>query len=328
MSSLVIVAIPAEDDYVNKISSEKIPHMTLLFLGEDADKVKNFNNILGFTQHAANQSLMRFGLEVDRRGVLGDELADVLFFSKSKWSGFELINNFRSYLLKNDNIRTAYDSAEQFPEWIPHLTLGTPDSPAKPDERDYPGINYVNFDRVAVWFGEYEGIEFPLKTYDWDSEVAMGNNTVDQVVDNILAHHGVKGQKWGVRRKATVGPREVIVRDSRLSRVTKRAKTSGGEGHPTHEDAIRALKTGQVSKKSGFKALSNEELQAYTQRLNLEQNAKRLRYQDSTAAKKFVYTLLGQTGKGAAQSVANDASGQLVKKHLYKKIGLAAAAAA
>jgi len=129
------------------------------------------------------------------------------------------------------------------------------------------------------------------------------SEVIDGLIEDVLEHHGVKGQKWGVRRKATVGPQEVVVRDARLGRITKRAKTSGGEGHPTHSDAIKVLKTGQISKKSGFKALSNEELEAYNKRLNLEQNAKRLRYQDSTAVKKFVYTLLGQTGKGAAQDI-------------------------
>ena len=115
MANLAIVAIPSEDDYVHKISSEKIAHMTLLFLGE-TDKVQNLSNILGFVQHAASQSLKRFGMDVDRRGTLGELEADVLFFKKSKWSGFEDVNNFRSYLLKNPNIRTAYDSTEQFPE--------------------------------------------------------------------------------------------------------------------------------------------------------------------------------------------------------------------
>lgn len=160
MANVVIVAIPTEDDYVNKISSEKIAHMTLLFLGETS-QVKNLSSILGYVQHASNQSLHRFGMEVDRRAELGPEQADTLLFSKTKWSGFDNINTFRSYLLKDNNIRTAYDSTEQFPEWVPHLTLGYPATPAKEDTRDYPGISYVTFDRIAVWFNDYEGIEFP-----------------------------------------------------------------------------------------------------------------------------------------------------------------------
>jgi 2'-5' RNA ligase len=325
MKNLAIVAIPAEDDYVNRISSEKVPHMTLLFLGE-ADKVKNFNNILGFVQHAANQSLMRFGMEVDRRGVLGPEEADVLFFSKSRWSGFEEINKFRSYLLKNDNIRIAYDSTEQFPEWMPHLTLGYPKSPAKPDERDYPGISYVSFDRIAVWFEDYEGVEFPLKAYDWysESEVAMGMNPAKRVVENVLAHFGVRGMKWGVRRKATVGPQEVIVRDSR---VTGRGlRTSGGAGHPATKSAVRAREIGQIGKKSGLKALSDEDLQTYVKRIQLEQSVRRLQYSEKSRAQRFVATLLGQTGKNTAQNVANDASSAAVKKGLIKAGILAAAA--
>src|SRR5436190_14755782 len=89
VSNLVIVAIPAEDDYVWKISSEKVPHMTILFLGDDATKVKNFAQIANFVEHATEQTLYRQGLEVDHRGTLGADQADVLFFSKARWSGFE-----------------------------------------------------------------------------------------------------------------------------------------------------------------------------------------------------------------------------------------------
>jgi hypothetical protein len=143
---------------------------------------------------------------------------------------------------------------------------------------------------------------------------------VAEVVGDILEHHGVKGMRWGIRRKATVGPHEVIVSDRR-----RRLKTSGGEGHPAHPDAVRARVIGQKGRKSGLKALSNEELQAYQQRLNLEGNVKRLNYQQSNAGKKFVLSLLGQTGKNAATQAANEVASQQVKRHLAK-LAIAAAA--
>lgn len=174
MASLVIVALPSEDDYVNQISSEKVAHMTLLFLG-DMSEVQNLTKIIDFTKHAADLMLKRFSMEVDRRGVLGPDFADVLFFKKTKWSGFEDINNFRSALLKENNIRVAFDSVQQFDEWQPHLTLGYPETPTKPDKRDYPGFWSVNFDRIAIWVKDFEGIEFLLKSYDYDEVMEMGS---------------------------------------------------------------------------------------------------------------------------------------------------------
>jgi Ulp1 family protease len=138
-------------------------------------------------------------------------------------------------------------------------------------------------------------------------------------VEEFFEHHGVKGMKWGVRRKATVGPHEVVVSDKR-----KRIKTSGGKGHPAHTEAIRARTTGQIAKKSGVKALSNSDLEAYNRRLNLEQNTKRLMYEDSSAPVKFVKTILRQTGKTQAQDAANQVASHQVKKAL-KKAALVAA---
>jgi hypothetical protein len=140
-----------------------------------------------------------------------------------------------------------------------------------------------------------------------------------EVVENILAHHGVKGMRWGVRRKATVGPQEVIISDKRIG---KGIKTSGGSGHPAHPDAVRARTSGQVGKKSGVTSLSNADLKAYNERLNLEQNYKRLKYQDSSMGKKFVLSALRQTGNQSSQELGTEGAKQV------KRVILAAAAAA
>lgn len=140
-----------------------------------------------------------------------------------------------------------------------------------------------------------------------------------EIVEKILEHHGVKGQKWGVRRKATVGAQEVVVSDKR-----KKIKTSGGAGRPAHADAVVSRAHAQVARKSGLKALSNKDLETYNRRLNLEQNAKRLMYESSSPPRKFVLSLLRQTGKAQAQDVANQVASKQVKKALLK-VGAAAA---
>lgn len=167
------------------------------------------------------------------------------------------------------------------------------------------------------------------------------------VVEDILTHAGVKGMKWGVRKDRVVdsvvsrglgistegnrkrsakraGPQPVIVRDTR-----RKIKTSGGSGRPAHPEAVRVRTIGQVGKKSGLKSLSNQELEAYSRRLNLEANVKRLNYANSNPAKKFTLTLLGQTGKNQASTLANDVATTQVKKHIsgrLVKIGALAAA--
>lgn len=305
MSNLVIVAIPEEDDYVWKISSEKIPHMTLLFLGEAS---QNFDiaEMTKFLEHAASFTLERFWLDVDKRGTLGEDEADVLFFQKSEWN-VKTINDFRVALLKNDAIRKAYDSTEQFPEWNPHLTLGYPKTPAKPDNRDHPGFHSVRFDRIALWFGNYEGPTFELKNHEWNMEVSMDGK---QVAEEVLSHYGVKGMRWGQRS----APRSVSV-----SQKGKKLKTKGGEGQPAHSDAVRKASIARTKKKSGTVALSDSQLKSYANRLELEQRVNRLEAQARNPARRFITNLLLNTGKQAAQQAANEAASKQVKKMMNKK---------
>lgn len=213
MAGLVIVAIPDENDRVWKVSSEKVPHLTLLFLGEDAEAVPNLDQIMLFVEHAANTSLRRFYLPVDRRGELGADKADVLFFKKDRYD-FKAIRDFRAVLLQDPNIKKAYDASSQFetPEyvgapgqpWIPHLTLGYPGSPAKPIPDDQMSAFYdVQFNKIAVWMGDYDGPEFLLKDY-WE-DFDMGAIPMD-VAMSALRH--VSEEPWSNFTKADYTPEQ------------------------------------------------------------------------------------------------------------------------
>jgi hypothetical protein len=95
-------------------------------------------------------------------------------------------------------------------------------------------------------------------------------------MSNHLEHHGIKGQKWGVRRANSSGPMEVTTR----AKPGKMVKAKGGTGHPAHEDAVKAAISRQKAKKSTTDALSSKELQDLVLRMNLEQQYSRLKTTD------------------------------------------------
>jgi hypothetical protein len=125
------------------------------------------------------------------------------------------------------------------------------------------------------------------------------------IVRNILAHHGVKGMKWGVRKSG--GSRESTQArvDATVSRTGKaKLKSSGGSGWKAHPDAVSAHAIKQVLKKSGTHALSNQELQQLNTRLNLEQQTARLTGSTHGNGKQFVTKLLMNIGEQSAKKVA------------------------
>lgn len=109
-----------------------------------------------------------------------------------------------------------------------------------------------------------------------------------------LRHYGVKGMRWGVRKGEGTPTAKTPVS---IEQRGKKLKTAGGEGNAAHPDAALARGYAQVAKKSGIIALSNNELRAYNERLNLEQNALRLQATQVNPGAKFAKDLLIDVGK-------------------------------
>lgn len=285
MTGVAIVAIPPEDDYVWQISSEKVPHLTLLFLGDVSD-IDELGRITNYLQHVTSTSLYQFGLEVDRRGVLGEKSADVVFF---KERDTRMMEEARAYLLQDPNIFRAYHSVEQYPSWTPHLTLGYPETPAKPlvTKDDWTRkISWVTFDRIALWTGDYEGPEFRLKDrYSSLEEVSMSE----------LTHYGVKGMKWGIRRED-------------VGRVSKLASKASYKTSKTQADYQQ-----QIGKSGGLHKMNDRDLQNMLKRLEMEKKLSSIMNEDAARRrekKMAALKILGEVGKVALPIIIGAAVNQ------------------
>ena len=234
---------------MRKVSSEPEPHLTLLYLGNADFDETEIELISGYVEHASS-TMAPFMLDVEGRGELGDKRADVLFFSK-KW--IKPIETFRNMLLQNDLVSRSYLSVEQFPEWVPHLTLGYPERPAKKDDQEDP-FWYVNFDRIALWVDEYKGPTFNLTQPEYDMEVAMSHIARGRsAMSGALSHYGIKGMKWGVRRS-----------DAQLARAKSSPRPQ------LSEDAKNVNRLHEKIETKGTGSLSNQEMRQFLERMNLE----------------------------------------------------------
>ena len=121
-------------------------------------------------------------------------------------------------------------------------------------------------------------------------------------VADVLAHHGIKGQKWGIRR-------------NRPSRST-------GNSHVS-EDHKNAQEAKALAKKHGAKALTNKQLQDLITRMNLEKQyasvaptPKGVKF--LKAGGKFTGDIILNVGKAQATRLASDHVTKLVGAVLKK----------
>lgn len=165
----------------------------------------------------------------------------------------------------------------------------------------------------------------------------------DVIVNDILAHHGVKGMRWGIRRsyaerKAAADAASAARKKPTAVTVTRtpgsgkeKIKTKGGERQPAHADAIVAKVAEQKVRKSGLQSLSNEELQALANRMDLEQRVSRLRKnKPAETGQEAVTKYLSQPQNQqkiikVAKSKESQAAAAFIGKKLIKVAAVAAA---
>lgn len=128
---------------------------------------------------------------------------------------------------------------------------------------------------------------------------------------NFLEHFGVRGMKWG-HRKDKGNSAVASIEDTSIKVKTSpgRIEVSGGRGRMPHDDAVQAAAYRQIVKASSTHALSNKELQALVNRINLEQNyAKAVAPTTGNAPKAkaaaWVSNKLGKVGNMFIDTAAN-----------------------
>lgn len=116
-----------------------------------------------------------------------------------------------------------------------------------------------------------------------------GDGDVDPVADR-LAHFGIKGMKWGHRR------------------AEKKARKS-----ETSADAKSSIDVRDKVKSHSVKAVTNKQLKTAIERMNLEQNFKRISVNEKGAVGRFVSSLLMDIGKQRMTEIGHEKSKDFLK---------------
>ena len=111
-------------------------------------------------------------------------------------------------------------------------------------------------------------------------------------VDDFLAHYGVRGMQWGVRKKSS----STVVTDRRGTPIRKNNTKLAPE-------AVKTRVNQAVAKKSGTDVLATKDLQELVNRMNLEQQYDRLNPTQKTTGQKAVDVLLTKVGPIAIKTI-------------------------
>jgi len=306
-TTAAIMAIPEPLDQIRLVGEEE-KHATLLFFGETSSLPDDAQGVLVEAVKTACSMLWPFREVVRDITRLGDENPPALV---AMLTG-ESLTQVRNLFMMNPAIAGYLDNTPQFPQFTPHVTLDHPDFAGEAILRTLGrSLHRVKFDRLAVWWND-ERIECPLLRVLEDDTLAMSD-----ILENFLEHaessgvkhlieinededaeqHGIKGMKWGVRRR--VDPKTGLV-----------ARTSSAD--QIHVDRIaKKLHSGGVG------ALSNKDLQDFSTRIQREQEFNRaLSSAEGQKSQGFIRKFFASQGKRQFNRVADKAIDIAVEKAL------------
>lgn len=175
---------------------------------------------------------------------------------------------------------------------------------------------------------------------------------VEQPAEDDVEHHGVKGQKWGVRRNQSKGEslaRAKAFHDSAatskrgpakslhenrarqaersLNKVNRRIVKKGGTPVPVNGGGRRVSPSSKKNaKKTQFQKpptrLTDKQLQERISRMELEKKYNTLNAKELSNGRKFTNDIMNSTGKQVATTILAGGALYLVAKGIEKKFGV------
>jgi ribosomal protein S13 len=110
-----------------------------------------------------------------------------------------------------------------------------------------------------------------------------------EVLEEVLEHYGIKGMRWGVRRK--VGSDGLVKGGSKESSSSKSKSDDDGEETQKSADYERATKAYAKAQEKGVQALSNDEIKAIEKRVEAERKFSQLTSEQHSDLKSSVERL-------------------------------------
>lgn len=135
----------------------------------------------------------------------------------------------------------------------------------------------------------------------------------DLATDEFLAHFGVKGMRWGVRRARSTGttPSHTAPRKGHFPAAHVPASRRVGkprQHHPVADDAARTLQLKSQLSKHGPQSLTNSDLQHLVKRMQLENQLRQLDPIHKSTGRKVVDEAVKIGGQAAKQTAAQFAA--------------------
>ena len=137
-------------------------------------------------------------------------------------------------------------------------------------------------------------------------------------MENQLKHHGIKGQKWGVRRFQNKDGTLTKLGKNRLGVGEKEAEKRGSKGRDKESKKKHEKEETKAPSKKSVSEMSDSELREAVSRLELERRYSDLSKPENKAkisrGKAFVMDVLESSAKNIAKQAVTNALGTALNK--------------